>query len=763
MKEILLMVLFVTMFAGQAWAYDFKSGELYYNITSDSTVEVTKSDDYLEMTNIVIPNSVTNSGKKYEVTRIDNYTFCGCKLKTVTIPNSIEIIGSYAFYGCRYLLSIDIPKTVNRINEWTFGYCESLTSVSIPNSVTNIDASSFGGCDNLYGNEYDNAYYLGNAENPFIWLYKAKSKDITSCIINAKCQFILGCYSSNSIVSNAFAGCEKLTSITIPNSVTYIGSGAFLNCKENNFDYNRYDNAYYLGNSDNPYVVLFAAKSKNITSCVINDRCRIIYSAFNQCRNLVEISIPDSVVYIGSSAFSECDELSSVYISNSVTSIDGYAFNKCKGLTSIDIPNSVTSIGDYAFYQCGLDTINIGTSVTNIGASAFCSNRITNITISDIVTNVGNDAFKDCNDLKKIIIGSSADLSFASLRFYKDGIKYQVLNKDKVEVSNIYYGVIPENITAGNTFKVTRFSKSAFWYSDTKTVIIPKSVECIGCDDIYNCSQKLKQIVCLGTIPASMPDGDPFSTVDTVYVPSESVTLYEKAAIWKRKTIMPFFSIITKSVNDSLGYVQGDSLLLGNNPAIIKAVPSKGYHFVKWNDGNTDNPRNYVVAKDTSFTAIFEQHVVVKDEAVEATCTATGLTEGKHCSVCNEVLVAQTAIPTLGHEFVNYVYNNDATTTADGTETATCERGCGAKDTRVKEGTKLATTAVAENAVNALNIYAHGRTIVVENATDEIRVYDAMGRIVGRDVASNVCTIRINNSGVYIVKTGGQVKRVMIK
>ena len=155
-------------------------------------------------------------------------------------------------------------------------------------------------------------------------------------------------------------------------------------------------------------------------------------------------------------------------------------------------------------------------------------------------------------------------------------------------------------------------------------------------------------------------------------------------------------------------------------------------------------------------------HTEVVDSAVAATCTKTGLTEGKHCSVCNEVIVAQTEIPALGHEFVNYVYNNDATTEADGTETATCERGCGAADTRVKEGTKLAITAVAESAANAVNIYATGNTIIVENATDEIRVYGAMGRIVGRDVARNVCTIKINNSGVYIVKTGNVVKRVMV-
>ncbi|MBO7432364.1 MAG: thiol protease/hemagglutinin PrtT [Salinivirgaceae bacterium] len=71
-------------------------------------------------------------------------------------------------------------------------------------------------------------------------------------------------------------------------------------------------------------------------------------------------------------------------------------------------------------------------------------------------------------------------------------------------------------------------------------------------------------------------------------------------------------------------------------------------------------------------------------------------------------------------------------------------------------------TAIVEDAVNAVNIYATGNTIIVENATDEIRVYNAMGALVDRDVARNVSTIRINNPGVYIVKTGVTVKRVMI-
>ena len=71
-------------------------------------------------------------------------------------------------------------------------------------------------------------------------------------------------------------------------------------------------------------------------------------------------------------------------------------------------------------------------------------------------------------------------------------------------------------------------------------------------------------------------------------------------------------------------------------------------------------------------------------------------------------------------------------------------------------------TAIVDDATSAVNIYVTGNTIVVENTIDEIRVYNAMGKLVGRDVAHNVSTITVNATGVYIVKTGSMVKRVMV-
>ena len=160
-------------------------------------------------------------------------------------------------------------------------------------------------------------------------------------------------------------------------------------------------------------------------------------------------------------------------------------------------------------------------------------------------------------------------------------------------------------------------------------------------------------------------------------------------------------------------------------------------------------------------------HTEVTDVAVAATCTTAGKTAGKHCSVCNAILVAQQEVEALGHKFEKYTYNNDATTAADGTETAVCEHGCGTTDTRVAEGTKLPEpekgTAVTDVAASTLSIYTRNNVIVVENATEEISVYDAMGRLICRDATPCVRNeLNVNTPGIYIVKIGGTAKRVMV-
>ena len=212
---------------------------------------------------------------------------------SVTIPNGVTSIGSYAFEYCSGLTSITIGNGVTSIGSYAFYNCSGLTSITIGNSVTSIGNDAFRNCIGL-----TSIYYTG---------------DIASWCGISGLRYIMS--SSRTLYID---GKKVEGELIIPEGVTSIGSGAFRGCS-------------------------------GFTSVTIgNSVTRIGNSAFSGCSGLTSITIPDSVKSIGNYAFSGCSGLTSVTIGNSVTSISAWAFEGCSGLTSITIPDSVTSIGDSA-------------------------------------------------------------------------------------------------------------------------------------------------------------------------------------------------------------------------------------------------------------------------------------------------------------------------------------------------------------------------------------------------------------------------------
>ena len=354
-----------------ASAIEFTVDGVRYSVNNDNTTVTVAGypSGSKPIGDLTIPESVTYGGISYPVTSIGNKAFFFCSgLTSVTIPNSVTEIGDGAFDGTKWYdnqpdglvyagpvaykykgtmasgTCIVLKEGTKGIAGSAFSGCSGLTSITIPSTVKYIGRQAFSSSDELTEVVWNavscNIDYTLESSHPFY------SCSIMKLIVGDKVQQIPSYLMDKQVL---------LKSVTIGNSVTSIGEGAFYECSGLTSVVWNAKNCSDFSYNSRPFNDLTNIKTFEFGSEVE----RIPAYLCDGLTDLTSVTIPNSVTKIGDNAFYECLGLTSVTIGNSVTSIGNKAFYFCSGLTSVTIPNSVTSIGDMAFLGCsGLTRID---------------------------------------------------------------------------------------------------------------------------------------------------------------------------------------------------------------------------------------------------------------------------------------------------------------------------------------------------------------------------------------------------------------------
>ena len=401
-------------------------------------------------------------------------TFKNCSsLESVTLPNTLEIIGSNAFYSCSKLSNIEIPNSVITIGKFAFYSCSSITSLEIPNSVTIIDSNAFASCTRLASISLgDNLLTIGgNAFNT--------CSNLSSIVIPN---------SVTTIGSNSFYKCTSLTSIVIPDNVTSISGHAFGYCT-------------------------------NLESVTIGKAVTSIGGyAFYGCTSLAAITIPSNVESIGMDAFRLCNNLKNVNICEGVKSIANYAFYDCPNIVYAIIPSSVNSIGVRAFpFSCALLVHE------NSYAQIFAETKSETYAYAFVDTEDGYE-FVEYGGVRYLVFQEKA----YGLKCVDSSLKTVVVPKtvNSARVVGLY-GTFNgctsiQKIELPNTLEV--ISNATFYKcSNLKEIVIPEGVTRINLQAFESC-KNLKKVVLPSTL-ISLSSFSYCTSLELVNIPTNLTTL----------------------------------------------------------------------------------------------------------------------------------------------------------------------------------------------------------------------------------------------
>ncbi len=321
------------------------------------------------------------------ITYIGKYAFYNTAIKGIYIPYGITKIDSYSFYGCPNLTSFTFAGSVNTIGSYAFGRCTALESIKIATHVKNIQAGAFFGCTSLKNVEIMNGVEV-------IGSFAFENTALTSQTLP---KTVSGIYSNSfgysyNSETKTHSRDSKFTKIT-----GYPATAAHTYAKNNNITFDSI--VQYNTTDDGTGIIITKFKGNDgeysIPSYIDNKPVKeIASSAFSGNTTLIKIIIPNTVTKIGPNAFYNASDLSTISMPSTITEMGYYAFGKCTSLKYFYCPSDLKSIGFNAFDGCtSLSFVSLNSGLETIGNSAFINTGLLSITVPKSVTSIGAHAF----------------------------------------------------------------------------------------------------------------------------------------------------------------------------------------------------------------------------------------------------------------------------------------------------------------------------------------------------------------------------------
>ena len=529
------------------------------------TIKNTIDSDIKSLTSGLFMNSTIKSIEIPEgVETIKDSVFEGAYLlKKVTLPKNLKSLGAFAFAKCNSLEEITIPDGIVNIPNYLFQSCPRLRKVHMSNNVKSIGISAFENDGQLEiclpeslteikANAFKNC--LNNKElfipekvkrigkNAFLGLSKVlesikvnplnttySSGDDSNVIYEfKKAMVILGC--KNSVIEQgirvinkyAFAYCDGLTKISMPDTVKSIEMGAFIDCKNlKDVDLNivsTIEDYAFEGNA--------SLRQINLPNSITYIGNRAFYNS-----GLKVLKLPNSLTDFGSYVFDNCFDLEELYFPATFKFNSIYQYSNCPNIRRIEIDpknptyssgeslNAVVSYnsnGD-GFLKRGCSTTIIDSSINVIQQGAFAGDLLLeSIVIPRSVREISSSAFKGCHNLKKVVINASIDAISNSV--FEDCVNLKEVIINSPNVLAIESGAFKncgklKEITLPNYLR--SIGRSAFERTSLTTITLPFTLEKIGFFVFGNC-KNLKKVV--------LPANDVLEIENDAFFGCESLT-----------------------------------------------------------------------------------------------------------------------------------------------------------------------------------------------------------------------------------------------